>query len=296
MLDEEARRRHPNDGVPSTEARIETTASTVKYGPFMVGHIEAPGFDVVARRPERQPVVGDKDVEWLWGVTPRKPQTMTVAVRLDALVDGASDVIRVFEGEVVVRGTVRQRVAGFVGENWYWFWPAIAASIVASWYASRLGKLKVRSSGNTSQASRLSLKIFLSYASEQAGVAEAIYLGLLGLGHRVFYDRESLLPGGNYLTEISRQIDESDAFIFLISPQAVETGRYTLSELELARKKWPHPHGHVLPVLCADTPLDCVPVYLKAVTLFQPAGNIVAGVAQAVDAVFLAPELIPTGS
>lgn len=127
------------------------------------------------------------------------------------------------------------------------------------------------------------MNIFLSYASEQRELAEALCLGLRGDGHEVFFDRESLPASGNYIARISAEIERADLFVFLVSPESVTVGRYTLSELDVARRKWPHPRGHVLPVKVAPTPMAVVPVYLKAVTVLEPQGNVVADVIHAVQ-------------
>lgn len=85
------------------------------------------------------------------------------------------------------------------------------------------------------------MKLFLSYASPDKADAEAIQLALLGAGHQVFFDRSSLPPGSDYNSRIREAIDESEAFIFLISPNSVQGGRYLQSELKFAKKKWPEP-------------------------------------------------------
>jgi hypothetical protein len=63
----------------------------------------------------------------------------------------------------------------------------------------------------------------------------------------------------------------------------VTQGRYTLTELALARRKWRNPHGHVLPVIARKTPFDEIPSYLKAVTILEPRGNITPETCAAVD-------------
>jgi hypothetical protein len=67
--------------------------------------------------------------------------------------------------------------------------------------------------------------------------------------------------------------------------------RYTLTELEFARHKWPNPNAHVLPVMARITPLEQVPVYLKAVTILEPVGNVTAETSAAVDAMRVASTL-----
>ena len=121
------------------------------------------------------------------------------------------------------------------------------------------------------------MKIFISYASEDRDVAEKVDLALFGAGHHTFFDRESLPPGGDYHGKISLEIKESDAFVFLISPESILSGSYALTELKQAKAKWKHPKGFVLPVLVKKVSID-IPPYLQAVTILEPEGNIPAEV------------------
>ena len=126
------------------------------------------------------------------------------------------------------------------------------------------------------------MNIFLSYASEQAAIAESIEVALSGEGHDVFRDRSDLPSGEAYHARIREAIAASDLFVFLVSPEAVSAGRYTLTELELARQKWRNPSGRVLPVVVAPTPRGSIPTFLNGVTSLSPAGNVPASVAAAV--------------
>jgi len=125
--------------------------------------------------------------------------------------------------------------------------------------------------------------IFLSYSSPQADEARRIELALLGEGHTVFRDRSALRPGETFDSRIRAAIDDSDLFVFLISPASIVAGQYTLTELEFAQQKWRHPSGHVLPVLVEPTPKAAIPEYLRAVTMLQPSGDLAAEVTAAVD-------------
>src|SRR5262245_50949659 len=127
------------------------------------------------------------------------------------------------------------------------------------------------------------MKVFISHASEQAEMARSIEIALRGEGHSVFLDRSSLSPGDTYNDHIRDAIARCDLFIFLISPEAIAQGRYTLTELEFVEQKWPHPSGGVLPVVVSPTDLASVPAYLKGVTLLEPKGNLPAAVAMAVS-------------
>lgn len=126
------------------------------------------------------------------------------------------------------------------------------------------------------------MKLFLSYAAENAGVAEEVYLALVGTGHEVFFDRPSLNPGDNYDRRLREAIEAADGVIFLITPQSVQAGGYALTELKYARQKWTHPERRVLPVMVEPTDLEAIPAYLRAVTILQPEGNIAAEVTEAV--------------
>jgi len=128
------------------------------------------------------------------------------------------------------------------------------------------------------------LKLFLSYASPDKADAEAIQLALLGAGHQVFFDRASLPPGSDYNSRIREAIGDSEAFIFLISPNSVKGGRYLQSELKFAKKKWPKPWGAVLPVMISHTEMDLIDKYLSSITILEPTGSVPAEVAAAVGA------------
>lgn len=117
------------------------------------------------------------------------------------------------------------------------------------------------------------MKIFLSYPSGQKDAAETICYALQAEGHEVFFDKEDLPPGESFDVRIRDALEASDLFIFVITPESVEQGRYTLSEQKIASRKWPNPTGRVLPVMLEPTPIENIPAYLKAVTILTPEGN-----------------------
>ncbi len=129
------------------------------------------------------------------------------------------------------------------------------------------------------------MNIFLSYASEQAILAEEVQLALVGARHEVFFDKAALPPGGDFNTRIRQAIHASDGMVFLISPHSVRPGSYALTELEFAKKKWRHPSHGVLPVLTEPTDLQSQP-YLRAATYLEPKGNVAAEVAYAAEQMF----------
>lgn len=127
------------------------------------------------------------------------------------------------------------------------------------------------------------MKVFLSYSSNDREVAEEIQLALVGSGCEVFFDRETLPPGGDYHARIEAAVRDSDALVFLISPHSVAEGSYALTELKLARAKWPHPKQRVVPVRLHRTPWAAMPPYLRSVTVLEPEGNVAAEVLEAVS-------------
>jgi hypothetical protein len=127
------------------------------------------------------------------------------------------------------------------------------------------------------------MKIFISYASERRSVAEKVAFALRGRGHLALFDKDDLPAAKSYDEQIAKVISQSDLMIFLISPESVASGRYTLTELVLARQRWPSAQGRVLPVLISPTPLAEIPNYLSSVQILTPEGNIPAEVALAVD-------------
>ena len=81
------------------------------------------------------------------------------------------------------------------------------------------------------------MKIFLSYASQDRPIADAINRALLDQGHDVFFDRDDLPPGEEFHIRIRRAIEQAELFVFLVSEEAIDPGSYTLNELEIAEKQ-----------------------------------------------------------
>ena len=131
------------------------------------------------------------------------------------------------------------------------------------------------------------MRIFLSYSSKDRALAEPIYFTLRADRHKVFFDRSDLPPGQEYDAHILQAIEAADLFIFLVSPDSISEGSYTLAELDIARKTWESPGGRVLPVLVRHTELERVPAYLRAVTILEPDGNVPAIVGDAVNRIAL---------
>ena len=126
------------------------------------------------------------------------------------------------------------------------------------------------------------MKVFLSHASDQKPLAEKVAFSLRDRGFQVFLDKDDLPAGKSYDAQIEAAVNASDMMVYLISPQSVTRGRYTLTELEYARRRWGTPHNRVLPVMAEPTGMAEIPEFLKAVTLLQPQGNAAAEISAAV--------------
>ncbi len=127
-------------------------------------------------------------------------------------------------------------------------------------------------------------KIFLSYSSQDRTVAEDIAHALANDGHVVFFDRDSLAAGSSFNERIRSEIRCSDHFVFLLSKFALEPGRFTLTELQFAKERWPAAKGNVLPVLLDPSlPMHDIPAYLRSVHILHVEGNAPAEVAAALS-------------
>ena len=127
------------------------------------------------------------------------------------------------------------------------------------------------------------MRIFVSHASEQRAEADRLAIALRGRGYEVFLDSDDLPPAGDYQSRIEQAIAKCDLFCFLISPQSIAPKRFTLSELNTARRRWPNPVGRVLPVMVEKVPMDSVPSYLRAVSILEPEGDLVADILGGID-------------
>jgi hypothetical protein len=58
------------------------------------------------------------------------------------------------------------------------------------------------------------MRVFIAYSSEIQDTAEKLYLKLLGLDHKPFFDKISVTPTSNFDSEIRSAIRKSDLFGF----------------------------------------------------------------------------------
>lgn len=77
-------------------------------------------------------------------------------------------------------------------------------------------------------------KVFVSYAKEDYETAKKIYDFLLERGYDVWLDKEKLLPGQDWNTEIRQSLRKSDFVILLLSNISVAKRGYVQREFKLA--------------------------------------------------------------
>jgi TIR domain len=128
------------------------------------------------------------------------------------------------------------------------------------------------------------LTVFVSYASEQRALGEEIAQALKNAGHDVFFDLDSIPGGGNFNDSIRGAILSADRMVFLASRASVTPGKFTMTELQFAKERWPSPASRVFPVLVDDSlAVTELPVYLKSVSVMRTSGNATAEVVAAVE-------------
>lgn len=126
------------------------------------------------------------------------------------------------------------------------------------------------------------MKIFLSYAAPDRTQADAVHRALREAGHEVFFDREDLPPGEEFHGRIRQAIERSHVFVILLTPQALDAGSYTLTELAIADRTFARVSGRVLPVLVKSVDYAALPALVKAVTVLEPPGDLASAVVDAV--------------
>ncbi len=127
--------------------------------------------------------------------------------------------------------------------------------------------------------------VFISYAHEQRDQADEIAYALRVRGHRVFLDHDHLAAGQEYRTRIYSEIQASDFFIFLVSPQSLDSTRYARTELEIAASRWMNLSARLLPVqVAAVDPLSLPRAISASVHMLIPIGNVAEAVVASINA------------
>jgi hypothetical protein len=127
------------------------------------------------------------------------------------------------------------------------------------------------------------VSVFIAHAKRDKALARQVAEKLRARDLRVFLDEDTLPPGEDYDGRIRAAILSSDVFVFLASEASTTAGAYALTELGIARRKWPNPAGRVLPVAVGALDLGALHPYLtQGVTVLQPSGDLAVETADAV--------------
>jgi formylglycine-generating enzyme required for sulfatase activity len=110
--------------------------------------------------------------------------------------------------------------------------------------------------------------IFLSYAGTDREIASRIYAGLTGAGVDVWWDREGIGWGDNWIVTLEDELRKCSAYIILIGQSGVR--KWVKAELYLAIKRHFEQELPIFPVLLPGVTPDTMPPFLEifqAVTL-----------------------------
>lgn len=102
-----------------------------------------------------------------------------------------------------------------------------------------------------------SIKVYVSYSRKDADFTRKLVERLKSENINVWVDWEEIAPGADWMQEIQNGIESSDAFIFIMSPDALKSqvlGR----ELELAVSS----NKRLIPILYRDVNYKEVPISL----------------------------------
>ena len=127
------------------------------------------------------------------------------------------------------------------------------------------------------------MKIFLSYARENLDVADRINLELREAGYEVFFDKDKIAGTEAFRQKIKEEIADCDLFLFLLSLESIEKGKYTLTEVAIARERWKTPRGRVLTVKITEIDEEKAPAFLTMNSIPRLQGDIPTAVLTEVD-------------
>jgi WD40 repeat protein len=88
---------------------------------------------------------------------------------------------------------------------------------------------------STNQLAESSVEVFISYSRADSDFARKLNEALQLQGKTTWFDQESIASGTDFQQEIYRGIENSDNFLFIISPRSVNSP-YCDSEVEYAKK------------------------------------------------------------
>lgn len=107
---------------------------SVQVSQIMAADLKGPGFKVENINPALQVVNFSGETEWRWEITAIKPGVQRLYLTLNAIVniDGQERpyTLMTHQEEINIYVTIRQKISGFVGENWEWLWSAVLVPFI----------------------------------------------------------------------------------------------------------------------------------------------------------------------
>jgi hypothetical protein len=110
------------------------------------------------------------------------------------------------------------------------------------------------------------MKVFISHSQQDQKLADSVRERLRTVGHEVWDPEHDLLPGDNWLKKTGRALEQSDAVIFLLSPEGAQSPNI-LKEIEytISNRKF---KGRILPVVFQSASKS-VPWILKKINYME---------------------------
>lgn len=100
-----------------------------------------------------------------------------------------------------------------------------------------LSRLPANNEGNESgyfNSPKENMDVFISYSRKDSKIAESLYEKLTAAGKRVWFDRQNLTDGGDFMAEIGRAIRTAKYFIPILSENVIKER----NEAHVYRHEW----------------------------------------------------------
>jgi len=133
------------------------------------------------------------------------------------------------------------------------------------------------------------MRVFLSYAQSDREVAKELASRLEEAGHSVWLPDDELFPGENWALEIGKALNESEAMVVLLSPQAMKSD-WVRKEIEFALGARQY-RGRLIPVMVKPT--SDIPWILKKLPIVRLGKHIAAATREIADYIEHGFELTP---
>ncbi|HEX8503364.1 MAG TPA: toll/interleukin-1 receptor domain-containing protein [Pyrinomonadaceae bacterium] len=119
------------------------------------------------------------------------------------------------------------------------------------------------------------MKVFISYPRTNIALAQKIVSELDRAGIDVWFDEREILPGDNWARKIAEALEESDAMVVLLTPDAVGRSGHVRSEINFAlgNKSF---RGRLIPVLVGSPekfPENSIPWILRHLQMINLPGH-----------------------